>query len=335
MKNRIRLTLAITLFVIGLSSANAQVTYYPDISSRNFAGLCLYDNDSTFSCNFRFRIQNRVGLVFNDRMDLTNTEFIIRRLRLRLNGFIVNKRLTYAIQLGFSRADMDWDVTNFPNIIRDAMISYKVDKHLMVSIGQGKLPGNRERIISSGELQLVDRSIANARFTLDRDFGVQALYENNIGKAVYTLRGALSSGKGRNWNLSNDGMCYTAKAEIKPFGKFEMDGDYFEGDWVRESSPKLALAAAYSYNQKALRTGGQLGHILYEARDMQSFFVDMMYKHKGWAFMGEYMARKMTNPYTYTTDRSDSPYAYNGQGYNATLSYQFPSHWEIASRFPG
>jgi hypothetical protein len=60
------------------------------------------------------------------------------------------------------------------NIIRDAVVFYRPNKHWNISFGQTKLP-EIERVNSSGGLQLTDRSINNTRFTIDRDFGFKCI----------------------------------------------------------------------------------------------------------------------------------------------------------------
>jgi hypothetical protein len=37
-------------------------------------------------------------------------------------------------------------------------------------VGQTKLPGNNQRVVSSGSLEFTDRTINNSRFNIDRDF---------------------------------------------------------------------------------------------------------------------------------------------------------------------
>ena len=290
--------------------------------------------------NLRFRMQARMGYTVDDKFDLVSSDYFLRRLRLRLDGIMWSKKLTYNIQLSFSRGDMDWDNTGFPNIIRDAYVTYKAHKNLSLVFGQTKLPGNRERVISSSELQFPDRSTANARFNIDRDFGAQFVFEPHIGKhAILVLKGALSSGKGRN-NPSiaatrSDGFAYTGRMEILPMGEFAMKGDYSEGDWIREAKPKLSIGATYHTNEKALRNGGILGTLLQQPRDMEQVFVDAMLKHQGWALMTEYMTRRTKNdsPITVSADGKTKTTVYDGFGVNTQLSYQFKNHWEVAGRY--
>jgi phosphate-selective porin OprO and OprP len=335
-----KIILLTSLFLSFGEISEAQVVYHADEEQHKFSGLGLYNNDSTFSMNLRFRMQARMGYTVDDNFKLASSEYFLRRLRVRMSGFMWSKKLNYDIQLSFSRGDMDWDNTGFPNIIRDAVVSYKASKDLTLVFGQTKLPGNRERVISSSELQFPDRSTANARFNIDRDFGVQVVYEPKIGKqALLVFKGALSSGKGRN-NPSiaatrSDGFAYTGRMEILPMGEFAMKGDYTEGDWIRETKPKLSIGATYHLNEKALRTGGILGTLLQQPRDMEQVFVDAIFKHQGWALMTEYMNRKTKNdsPVTVSADGKTKTTFYDGFGVNTQLSYQFKNHWEVAGRY--
>ncbi len=297
--------------------------------------------DSTFSVNFRFRMQNRAAMLTRSLEDLSTSEweFRVRRLRLRLEGFIYNPKLTYYIQLSFSRSDMDFNAADnskinvSPNIVRDAMIFYKPFKPIIIGFGQGKLPGNRQRVNSSAELQFTDRSIVNAAMTLDRDFGLFAIYEGKIGKAIYLAKGAISSGKGRMNVVSNNaGLCYTGRIEFLPLGKFTNRGDYFEGDLEREPKPKLSLAAGYCWNRFAVRTGGQLGKDLPRPYDMLTFIADAVLKYRGLALSSEYLRRTSRNqPEIKASD--DVNYIFIGHGLNTQLSYCFKNRWELAGRY--
>ena len=64
--------------------------------------------DSLFKLNLRFRMQNRFGMRSESGEDLSieQTDFRVRRMRLRLDGYVLNPRIQYYIQLGFSKSDM-------------------------------------------------------------------------------------------------------------------------------------------------------------------------------------------------------------------------------------
>lgn len=298
------------------------------------SGLGMISPDSLFMLNIRFRMQNRAAFTTVDENDLTidQVEARVRRLRLRFEGFIYTPKLYYLIQLAFSRADMDYDDTGFPNVIRDAMVIYRFNEHFAIGLGQTKLPGNRQRVNSSGDLQLPDRSFVNSTFNIDRDFGAQVYYNNNIQGFHYVLRGAISSGDGRNITASDRGLAYTGRLELLPLGRFTNGGDYFEGDLVREPKPKISVGLTLTSNQGAIRTGGQLGTFLYEARDIETRMLDLLFKHNGWSLSTEFLKRTSPNPITQNTD-GDIRYVYAGHGENYQASYLFKKNYELTGRF--
>jgi phosphate-selective porin OprO/OprP len=315
----------------------AQVQQPPISPSPYFTygkGLGITSPDSLFMLNIRFRMQNRLAFTTESESDLgiKSVEARTRRLRLRLDGFIYTTRLTYLIQLAFTRSDMDYDDTGFPNVIRDAMIQYKVNEHFSIGLGQTKLPGNRQRVNSSGDLQLADRSIVNSTFNIDRDFGVQFYYNNSLQGLDYVLRAAISSGDGRNITSSDRGLAYTGRLEVLPLGKFTNGGDYFEGDLAREPKPKVSFGITYSNNQNAIRTGGQLGKFLYASRDIQTQMADFLLKYNGWAFAAEYIKRTTADPIT-TNEDGDQRFVYVGHGQNFQGSYLFKNNFEVVGRY--
>lgn len=294
-----------------------------------------FTKDSLFSLNMRFRLQNRIGFRTESGEDLgfEQTDFRIRRLRVRLDGFVFNPRIQYYIQLGFSKSDMDLDGGEVAQPIRDAILYYHFSPNFYVGLGQAKLPGNRERVISSGNLQFAERSIANSFFTLDRDFGVFAYYTvPSQGKAFFQFKGAISSGEGRNPSVGDRGLSYTGRMEVLPFGKFTNGGDYSEGDLELEARPKLSLGASYSYNESGSRSRGQLGPELYQKRDQRVLIADMMLKYRGWALLGEYFSRNATNPITYNPLGLRQA-VWVGSGQNLQVSKLISKQGELAIRY--
>lgn len=300
-------------------------------------GLGLTSPDSLFNLNIRFRMQNRITYYDIDG-ESPAYDGQIRRLRLRLDGYVGSPKFLYVIQLSFAPGDVGEveDGENI-NIIRDAVIFYRPNRHWNIGFGQTKLPGNRQRVNSSGALQLTDRTINNARFTIDRDFGVQVHHSNEtLDQFSYNIKGAVSTGEGRNiTDSADDGIAVTGKVELFPFGAFNKDGTNFEGDIVREKSPKLLLSGGIQQNNNARRTQGQLGADLFESRTMQSIFLDAMFKYKGFAAMSAYMSRSThKNAVTINPlDETESNFVYTGSGFDYQLSYLFPTDYEIIGRF--
>jgi phosphate-selective porin OprO/OprP len=78
-----------------------------------------FTKDSLFSLNMRFRLQNRIGFRTESGEDLSfeQTDFRIRRLRVRLDGFVFNPRIQYYIQLGFSKSPNECEMPSCITIL--------------------------------------------------------------------------------------------------------------------------------------------------------------------------------------------------------------------------
>jgi hypothetical protein len=146
------------------------------------------------------------------------------------------------------------------------------------------------------------------------------------------LKGAITTGDGRNASKSNNGLAYTGRVEYLPFGLFSNKGDYSEGDLEFEESPKLAIGITYSRNIKASRTGGQLGSPLFENRNMTSLIIDGVFKYQGNSILTEYFQRSSPDPVT-TNEEGDIRYVQVGQGLNIQLSKMVSKKSEFAVRY--
>jgi phosphate-selective porin OprO/OprP len=296
-------------------------------------GIGLTSPDSIFQFNIRFRLQNRITYYQEDKKSY---DAQIRRLRLRFDGFVGNPKFLYVIQLSFAPADVGvLEEGDEINIIRDAAFIYRPNKNWNFIFGQTKLPGNRQRINSSGALQLTDRTINNARFNIDRDFGFHANYsflrQNNFS---FLVKSAISTGEGRNFSGKKDNnVSLTGKLEILPFGKFNNDGVFFEGDLSYEKKPKLMLSVGFSQNNQAEKSQGQIGNILFENRTLKSAFLETVFKYNGFYHSFSYFNRDTSkNPFTFNEFNNFS-YVYVGEGIDNQLSYIFKNKIELIVRY--
>lgn len=294
-------------------------------------GMLFRNKENNFLMRMRFRVQSRFTATTEDAedTDLQSAAFEVRRMRLRFDGHATDPRLLYRIQLSFTRGDQDWDNAQVPNILRDAVVGWQWNPNHTVWAGIAKLPGNRQRVISSSAQQLVDRSLLNATFTVDRDMGVQHFSKFGNSKPWW-VKLALTNGDGRNQPNKNASMAATARMEWYPMGAFHNDGDNFEADLYREPSPRLGLAVATSSNQKSARTGGQTGKDMgaNQFRSMETRFVDLVYKYRGHSISAEYAKRTAGNPII-----TPSLYVYEGEGFNVQSGYVFESNWEPSVRY--
>ncbi len=291
--------------------------------------------DSLFQVNIGFRIQSRAGFEKTEG-EAGFYEGEVRRMRLKLDGFVYNPKFGYKIELGFAARDMVTLDNKNGNVILDAVMFYHPAKNWTIAFGQTKLPGNNQRVISSGSLEFTDRTINNSKFNIDRDFGLFFDYsKSNEKQFSYSLKGAVTKGEGRNWvKTEDDGIALTGKVELFPLGAFTKHGSNFEADLEREKSVKWMVSGAFSQNNKARRTQGQLGSELFEARTIKSLFFDTMLKYNGWTAIGAYMSTMCDDPITVNPlDVTKTQSVFVGEGIDTQLSYVFPSNYQIAGRF--
>jgi hypothetical protein len=332
------------LFVLNISFAQ-------EISDTTFGkGLLNFvAKDSTFSVKFAPRIQVRSNSSWDytgDEYDSPEYNFIVRRARLKFDGFAYSPKLKYKIELGLSNRDISGANQfnrNTPRYILDAVIMWNFAKNWELWAGQTKLPGNVERVVSSGNLQLIDRSLLNSRFNIDRDLGLQLRHKSKLGgKVVLREKFAITQGEGRNVTEGNEGgLQYTARVELLPFGTFKSKGDYVQSDLKREQSSKLMLAFTYNFNQDAVRERGFAGDYMIRtdgsiyAIDQTTIFVDAMYKYNGFSFMGEYAKRTADNEIATEIDgrTPTGDVVLTGNALNLQAGYLFDNNVEIAGRF--
>lgn len=318
---------------------NAQETNAPLFGKGIFN---LVGKDSTWSMKIAARAQFLSSVTWADGDSETN--FLVRRARLKFDGFAFSPKLKYKLELGLSNRDIAGAsiyTGNTPRYILDAVIKYNFAKNLDFWFGQTKLPGNRERVISSGNMQQVDRSLLNARFNIDRDIGIQLRHHFKLTeKFVVREILSLAQGEGRNIVTGNlGGYQYTGRVELLPFGNFTSKGDYSGSDLKREKTPKLSLAASFDFNNNAVKNRSNQGSYMindigYYETNIYTLFVDAMFKYKGFSFMGEYADRNADDPYAKNSDGSlTGSVVQIGQGLNLQSGYLFKKNWEISGRY--
>lgn len=303
-------------------------------------GLTVRSEDRAFSLTIRGRIQalaeasTTVGTA-EDPDPEESIEFMIRRARLVFSGNFLDEHLQYYVQLGLAPRDMEPDLL-VP--LRDAYVTWTGIENFQLRVGQMKVPFNRERVVSSSALQLVDRSAVNAELTLDRDVGVQI-----FGTDLFDLGGYLGyqigifGGEGRLRLNDGAGLLYVARLQIQPTGEFA--DSYVEADFLREDRARLSLGLGGAFNHESRRTRSTTGGF-YELGgfDYAHAEFDFMFKWSGLSVMGEVLYRQSTGPnLRATTDpmtmETTEERAGNALGYFVQAGYMFEPMIEVAARY--
>jgi len=305
--------------------------------------------DSSFSLKFAPRMQSRFESKWNydgQSYDSKELNFLVRRARLKFDGFAFTKNLKYKLELGLSNRDIsgasDFN-RNTPRYILDAVVMWNFHKGFELWAGQTKLPGNIERVVSSANLQLIDRSLLNSKFNIDRDMGIQLRHKSRWGKTFISReKFAISQGEGRNITEGNKGgLQYTSRLELLPFGEFKSKGDYSQSDLSREEALKAMFSVTYDYNQNAVKTRSNMGSYMFRAdgslfqTDISTWFVDAMVKYEGFALMGEYAKRSADELFALQADgQTRTGDVVNvGSALNLQSSYLFQNNVELTVRY--
>ena len=303
-------------------------------------GISYMNSDSTLSVKFNLRLQHLYAISYDQIDKEWSSQFLIRRARLKFGGYALTPKLKYKVELGLSNRDLsvsneDGNGKGASRVILDAVLKWQFSKNWQLWVGQTKLPGNRERVISSANLQFVNRSLVNSRFNLDRDMGIQLRGKYYLGKVILAPMFAFSQGEGRDITSDNfGGFDYTAHLDILPLGKFTKKGDYFSADLFREQKPKIAFGFTYDFNSGAVRQGGQLGSFVrdslgvYAENSLTTFMADMIFKYQGFSFMAEYASKSSD----LQIERLSKGFK-TGNGFVMNAGYLFKNNFEIALRY--
>lgn len=312
----------------------------------------LVGKDSTFSMNISARMQFLGTSKWDAEAGLSNPEsnMLVRRSRLKFSGFAYSPKLKYKLELGLSNRDIGKAssfTNNAPKYIIDAVVKWNFSGNFVLWFGQAKLPGNRERVISSGNLQQVDRSLLNSKFNIDRDMGMQLrhhfkLSDNFIVKEAFSI----AQGEGRNITTGNEGgHQYTARVEMLPFGNFSSKGDYKGSDLNFEEKQKLAVGFTYDFNNDAVKNRSNQGSYMandtgFYSTNISTIFIDAMYKHKGFSFMAEYANRDAKDAFAKNSDgtalldsNGDQVVVQVGNSLNLQTGYLLSKTVELSARY--
>ena len=120
--------------------------------------------------------------------------FGVNRARIKIGGHAFTPDLTYFFEYELQG-----------NALLDFRTQYRLTPWLSLKAGQWKVHYNRERVISSGAQQMLDRSLLNPVFTLDRQQGM-SLYGrvDGGGLADFSYWATLATGTGRGGESNDD-----------------------------------------------------------------------------------------------------------------------------------
>lgn len=160
---------------------------------------------------FRFATPNdQDPITYDDFFPEEQTVFKINRARLKVGGFTFKPWLKYYFEYELSA-----------NRLLDFRVMIEKWPWMKFKLGQWKIEYTRERVISSGKQQLMERSIINRPFTLDRQQGISIYGRIKASKlADFNYHLSILTGSGINARENDDGtLLYTGRVQWNPFGE--------------------------------------------------------------------------------------------------------------------
>ena len=192
-------------------------------------GFTLATADGLFQTKIQWRFQGR--WTYPERSDprdekaFTDNEestFELRRVRMKVGGHGYEPWIKYYFEVDWQPGrDFDDGAGNAATRLIDWRIMLEKYKWAKLRIGQWKINYSRERVDSSGKQTMVERSIMNRIFTIDRQIGAMLYGRVNPGTPVdmnYYLGVYSGSGRGVAKN-DDDNMMYMGRLQWNVFGR--------------------------------------------------------------------------------------------------------------------
>lgn len=294
-----------------------------DIGYNIGEGFYIETLDDKYRVEMSNLTQIRYTFADNDHSRDTSS-FRIGRHLIIFQGHALSKNLTYRVQ---------WNLTpgNGAGVLDDVYGDYRIADWLQFRGGQYKVPYNRQELTFSGNLQFVDRSIASQEFNLDRDIGIMTHAKPMEGLFEYYLAMMTGAGRNRTRNTNNQ-MLYAARLAVNPLGEFN---SYSEPDLEYEESPKLALGAAFAWNNGSQMFVRDAIRDFNRAITLRQFTSDLTLKWRGLSILGDFYWRNVT---AHSGESLFQQGSNRGYGYTVQGGYFVPlpavqKHLEFTGRY--
>jgi len=154
-------------------------------------GFFITSPDGKFGIKLGGRAQFR--FTYEAGGDEHEAAFSLPRVRFKFSGHAFDESLEYKFQIDFGKGGVN---------LKDAYIDIKAHQMAIVRLGQFKVPNSRQGLASSSKQQLVDRSITNKAFGLDRDVGIMLMSDYKKAPVEYSV--GIWNGTGDSGSLSGD-----------------------------------------------------------------------------------------------------------------------------------
>ncbi|MCY4614263.1 MAG: porin [Nitrospira sp.] len=264
-------------------------------------GFTLATRDGLFKTKIQWRFQGRY--TYPERSDPRNASafsdneestFELRRVRMKVGGHGYKPWIKYYFEVDWQPTNTSYSCCGDRTRLIDWRIMLEKYKWLKLRIGQWKINYSRERVDSSGKQTMVERSIMNRVFTIDRQVGMMLYGRVNPGTILdtnYYL--GIYSGSGRATINDDDNMMYMGRIQWNVFGR---ELKWRQSDVKYHKKPTASISyGAYTVKGRCTRWSssgcGQVSGFdrattdgQYQVSGMQ---VGSAMKYRGWSWQHE------------------------------------------------
>lgn len=256
-----------------------------------------------------------------------STNFKINRARIKIGGYIYKPYYKFYFE---------------QDIVGGNLLDFRVmiEKYsfLKLKVGQWKARYSRERIISSGNQQDVDRSIINSVFTIDRQQGI-SLYGNlkRNGAANFNYWASVFAGTGRGGSPNdNSTLMYLLRLQWNPNGEIlKFSGSDLENHQKFISSFAIAgVTNTSKYTQFSTSGGGQLPGFedgVDGQYKIDQFLFETAFKYKGISWQQELHYKNVDDKINLEQTSLIGNYFQLGYFFNSSFK-RFPKELEFFAR---
>jgi phosphate-selective porin OprO/OprP len=263
-------------------------------------GFYFETQDKNFSMKINGRIQFRYSYEDRDTdnvdQDEDDSSFRLRRARVKFSGKAY-KHFKYKIELALaSTGTVDGSKAVE---LYDFWASWNKNPAASIQFGQWKVPWNRQRVVSSQNLQMIDRATSQDVFTMDRQIG--AMLHGKLFNKKFEYYTGVFNGNARNQKENgNNEMLYIARVSWNPFGAYGKGIGEAESDINFSEKPIAHLSAAIAYDGAADRdaygattmTLDRLDTVTLNEGNRTSVVAEYGFKYKGFSTSAEAYWRK-------------------------------------------
>ncbi|MEP0710900.1 porin [Algoriphagus sp.] len=298
-------------------------------------GFVLKTEDGKYEMQIAARLQLRFAvpddqdpITFADFTNQDQRVFKINRARLKVGGHAYQPWLKYYFEYELSRS-----------LLLDYRVMIEKWPWLNFKAGQWKIEFTRERFISSGEQQMVDRSLLNRKFTVDRQQGVEVYGNLDAGGiANFNYWAAVLTGMGRGATQNDDSkMMYFGRFQWNFLGR---EVPFSGGDLKISQKPAgiIAIAAVSNtspYTRFSTSGGGNLAG--YEGTNdsqytVNQYQIETAFNYKGFSWASELHHKSILDNFDEVKTELGGFYFTAGYFAHQTLEF-WPEPLEIAFRF--